>query len=59
MENEFVRSLARGPLIGATCHSIYFVNGYKFHIECHGNVRSTMNSRVCISDSNFGVIMGG
>ncbi|KAM3235801.1 hypothetical protein P3L10_015838 [Capsicum annuum] len=53
IENEYLRSLARGPLIGATSHSVYFVNGYKFHTECHGSMISTMNSGVCISDPNF------
>ncbi|KAH0717853.1 hypothetical protein KY285_013884 [Solanum tuberosum] len=54
IENEFLRSLARGPLIDATSYSAYFVNGYKFHTECHGSTRSIMNSGVCISDPNFG-----
>ncbi|XP_055824120.1 uncharacterized protein LOC129892559 [Solanum dulcamara] len=58
IENEFLRSLAHGTLIGATCHSMYFVNGYKFHTECHGSARSTMNSGVCISDPNFGDYYG-
>ncbi|KAH0718720.1 hypothetical protein KY285_014751 [Solanum tuberosum] len=56
IENEFLCSLARGPLIDATCYSAYFVNGYKFHTECHGSTRSTMNSGVCISDPNFAVL---
>ncbi|WMV28792.1 hypothetical protein MTR67_022177 [Solanum verrucosum] len=58
IENKFLRSLAHGPLIGATCHSMYFVNGYKFHTECYGSARSTMNSGVCISDPNFGDYYG-
>ncbi|KAH0695483.1 hypothetical protein KY285_022580 [Solanum tuberosum] len=58
IENEFLHSLARGPLIDATSYSAYFVNGYKFHTECHGSTRSTMNSRVCISDPNFGDYYG-
>ncbi|KAK4726786.1 hypothetical protein R3W88_031703 [Solanum pinnatisectum] len=58
IRNEFLRSLSRGPLIGATCYSVYFVNGYKFHTECHGSARSTMNSGVCISDPNFGDYYG-
>ncbi|KAM3343684.1 hypothetical protein P3S68_025774 [Capsicum galapagoense] len=58
IENEYLRSLARGPLIGATSYSVYFFNGYKFHTECHGSMRSTMNSRVCISDPNFGDYYG-
>ncbi|KAM3238213.1 hypothetical protein P3L10_013243 [Capsicum annuum] len=58
IENEYLRSLARGPLIGATSHSVYFVNGYKFHTECHGSMRSTMNNGVCISDPNFGDYYG-
>ncbi|KAH0665410.1 hypothetical protein KY285_026616, partial [Solanum tuberosum] len=59
IENEFLRSLARGPLIDATCYSAYFVNGYKFHTECHGSTRLTMNSGVCISDPNLVIIMDG
>ncbi|KAM3269054.1 hypothetical protein P3S67_031018 [Capsicum chacoense] len=35
IKNEYLHSLARGPLIGATSHSIYFVNGYKFYRKCH------------------------
>ncbi|KAM3235134.1 hypothetical protein P3L10_015170 [Capsicum annuum] len=58
IENEYLCSLARGPLIGSTSHSVYFVNGYKFHIECHGRMRSTMNSGVYISDPNFGDYYG-
>ncbi|XP_047250067.1 uncharacterized protein LOC124885858 [Capsicum annuum] len=58
IENEYLRSLAREPLIGATSHSVYFVNRYKFHTECHGSMRSTMNSGVCISDPNFGDYYG-
>ncbi|KAM3281818.1 hypothetical protein P3S67_027465 [Capsicum chacoense] len=54
IENEFLCSLARGSLIGATSHSVYFVNGYKFHTDFHGSARSTMNSGVCISDPTFG-----
>ena len=45
-------------MVGATCHPVYFVNGYKFHSECHGSRRSTMNCGVCISDSNFGDYFG-
>ncbi|KAM3233113.1 hypothetical protein P3L10_018472 [Capsicum annuum] len=58
IKNEYLRSLAHGPLIGATSHLVYFVNGYKFHTECHGSMRSTMNSGVCISDPNFGDYYG-
>ncbi|KAK4737308.1 hypothetical protein R3W88_001005 [Solanum pinnatisectum] len=58
IENKFLSSLTRGPLISDTCHSVYFVNGYKFHTECHGCIRPTMNSGVCIFDSNFGDYFG-
>ncbi|XP_060177806.1 uncharacterized protein LOC132607740 [Lycium barbarum] len=58
IENKFLRSLAHGPLISATCHSVYFTNGYKFHTDSHGSARSTMNSGVCISDPNFGDYCG-
>ncbi|XP_070028272.1 uncharacterized protein [Nicotiana sylvestris] len=34
---QFLRSLAHGPLISAKCYPVYFVNGYKFHTECHGS----------------------
>ncbi|KAM3338877.1 hypothetical protein P3S68_030963 [Capsicum galapagoense] len=54
IENEYLHSLARGPLIGSTSHSVYFVNRYKFHTKCHGRMRSTMNSGVYISNPNFG-----
>ncbi|XP_075094072.1 uncharacterized protein LOC107790290 isoform X3 [Nicotiana tabacum] len=57
-ENEFLRSLAHGPLISAKYHSMYFVNGYKFHTDCHGSARSTMNSGVCITDLNVGDYYG-
>ncbi|KAM3236207.1 hypothetical protein P3L10_016244 [Capsicum annuum] len=52
IENEFLCSLSRGSLIGATSHLVYFVNGF------HGNARSSMNSGVCISDLNFGDFYG-
>ncbi|KAM3265456.1 hypothetical protein P3L10_002450 [Capsicum annuum] len=58
IENEYLRSLARGPLIRAISHLVYFVNGYKLHTECHGSMRSTTNSGVCISDPNFGDYYG-
>ena len=32
---------------------MYFVNGYKFHIESHGSMRSTSNSGVCIKGTNY------
>ena len=32
---------------------MYFVNGYKFHTESHGSMRSTSNSGVCIEGTNF------
>ena len=32
---------------------MYFVNGYKFHTESHGSMRSTSNSGVCIKGTNF------
>ena len=32
---------------------MYFVNGYKFHRESHGSMRSTSNSGVCIKGTNF------
>ncbi|XP_070006462.1 uncharacterized protein [Nicotiana sylvestris] len=58
IENEFLRSLAHGPLISVKCHSVYFVNGYKFYTECHVSVRSTMNSGVCITYPNVGDYYG-
>ena len=32
---------------------MYFVNGYKFHTESLGSMRSTSNSGVCIEGTNF------
>ena len=32
---------------------MYFVNGYKFHTESHGSMRSTSNSGVCIKGTNY------
>ncbi|XP_016456739.2 uncharacterized protein LOC107780687 [Nicotiana tabacum] len=58
IKNAFLRSLAHGPLTSAICHSVYFVNRYKFHTESHGSARSTMNSEVCISDPNVGDYYG-
>ncbi|XP_019223772.1 PREDICTED: uncharacterized protein LOC109205513 [Nicotiana attenuata] len=58
IENQFLCSLAHGPLISAKCYPVYFVNGYKFHTECHGSARSTINSGVCISDPNVGDYYG-
>ncbi|KAM3265644.1 hypothetical protein P3L10_002638 [Capsicum annuum] len=58
IENEFLCSLARGPLIGVTSHSVYFVNGYKFHTDFHGIARSIMNNGVCISDPTFSDFYG-
>ncbi|XP_070041084.1 uncharacterized protein [Nicotiana tomentosiformis] len=58
IENQFLRSLAHGPLISAKCYPVYFINGYKFHTEYHGSARSTINSGVCISDPNIGDYYG-
>nr|XP_009775032.1 PREDICTED: uncharacterized protein LOC104224987 isoform X1 [Nicotiana sylvestris] len=58
IENQFLRSLAHGPLISAKCYPVYFVNRYKFHTECHGSARSTINSGVCISNPNIGDYYG-
>ncbi|XP_075088726.1 uncharacterized protein LOC142170650 [Nicotiana tabacum] len=58
IENAFLRSLAHEPLTSAICHSVYFVNGYKFHAKSHGTARSTMNNGICISDPNVGDYYG-
>nr|XP_009626339.1 uncharacterized protein LOC104117067 [Nicotiana tomentosiformis]XP_033517409.1 uncharacterized protein LOC104117067 [Nicotiana tomentosiformis] len=58
IENQFLRSLAHGPLISVKCYPVYFVNDYKFHTEYHGSARSTINSGVYISDPNIGDYYG-
>nr|XP_009769510.1 PREDICTED: uncharacterized protein LOC104220353 isoform X2 [Nicotiana sylvestris] len=58
IENAFLRSLAHEPLTSAICHSVYFVNGYKFHAKSHGTARSTMNNGICISDPNVDMTRG-
>jgi hypothetical protein len=44
-------------LITVKSYPIYFVNGYRFHIESHGMNRSTMNFGVCIT-STYGDYYG-
>ncbi|KAH0688816.1 hypothetical protein KY289_016174 [Solanum tuberosum] len=58
IENEYLRSLAHGPLISVYSYPVCFVNGYKFHTVHRGSARSTMNSGVCISDPNTGDYYG-
>ncbi|KAH0769726.1 hypothetical protein KY290_013707 [Solanum tuberosum] len=58
IENEYLRSLAHGPLISVYSYPVCFVNGYKFHTVHRGSARSTMNSRVFISDPNTGDYYG-
>ncbi|XP_015158428.1 uncharacterized protein [Solanum tuberosum] len=58
IENEYLSSLAHGPLISACAYPVCFVNGYKFHTIHRGSVRSTTNSGVCISDPNAGDYYG-
>lgn len=53
IDNNFIKALAQGPLRTVKMFPVYFVNGYKFHTDSHGSVRSTSNSGVCIKGTNY------
>ncbi|KAJ8764170.1 hypothetical protein K2173_005090 [Erythroxylum novogranatense] len=48
IQNKFIYDLAKGPLRTVHSYPVYFVNGYKYHIESHGHTMSSMNSGVSI-----------
>ena len=56
INNPIVKDLAKGPLRTIETFPVYFVNGYKFHTESHGSMRSTSNSGVCIKGTNYSEI---
>ena len=51
--NDFLKSLAEGPLKIVDSVPVYFVNGFKFHTTTYGSHRSTYNSGVCVKGSNY------
>ncbi|KAJ8770996.1 hypothetical protein K2173_023321 [Erythroxylum novogranatense] len=48
IENKMICDLAKGPLRTVKSYPVYFINGYKYHTECHGHNMSTINSGVSI-----------
>ena len=48
IENNFISDVAKGPLRTVKSYSVYFINGFKYHTQSHGNNRATTNSGVCI-----------
>ena len=53
VSNEYIRSLAYGPITQVTTYNGYIVNGYKFLTDSYGCDRSTSNSGVCIKGTNY------
>ncbi|KAJ8764635.1 hypothetical protein K2173_006717 [Erythroxylum novogranatense] len=48
IENKMICDLAKGPLRTVKSYPVYFINGYKYHTECHGHNMSIINSGVSI-----------
>ena len=48
IENNFISDVAKGPLRIVKSYLVYFINGFKYHTQSHGNNRATTNSGVCI-----------
>lgn len=53
INNTYIRDLSRRPVRMVKSYNVYFVNGYKFHTDKHGENKSTMNSGECISSESF------
>nr|GMD93379.1 transposon, En/Spm-like, Transposase-associated domain protein [Ipomoea batatas] len=51
IQNKYICDLSKWPLRTVKSYTVYFVNGYRFHTESHGENRSTMNSGICISST--------
>jgi len=45
--------LAMGPSTSVKCYNGYYVNGFKFHTQCYGRFKKTMNSGVCVKGSCY------
>ena len=48
IENNFISDVAKGPLRTVKSYPVYFINGFKYHTQSHGNNMTTTNSGVCI-----------
>ena len=35
------------------CYNGYYVNGFKFHTQCYGQYKKTMNSGVYVKGSSY------
>jgi hypothetical protein len=42
-----------GPSNSVKCYNGYYVNGFKFHTQCYGRYKKTMNSGVCVKGSSY------
>lgn len=51
--NNYLKDLAKGPLLEIETYSGCIINGYKFHSISHGTQRTTMNSGVCIKGAVY------
>ena len=54
MRDQFLQDIAWGPKRSVQTWPIYFVNGYKFHIEAWSHHKSTINCGVCIKGTDYG-----
>ena len=48
IENNFISDVVKGPLHTVKSYPVYFINGFKYHTQSHGNNKATTNSGVCI-----------
>ena len=48
IKNNFISDVAKGPLRTIKSYPVYFINGFKYRTQSHGNNRATTNSGVCI-----------
>ena len=48
IENNFISNVPKGPLRTVKSYPVYFINGFKYHTQSHGNNMATTNSGVCI-----------
>ena len=39
IENNFISDVSKGPLRTVKSYPVYFINGFKYHTQSHGNNR--------------------
>jgi hypothetical protein len=52
IENQLF-GLDMSPSTSVKCYNEYYVNGFKFHTQCYGCFKKTMNSGVCVKESCY------